>query len=375
MRFTGLLIALLVTAGAARAEDTQSMCEYSHPQHPGWDYFEPCSVSVTEAAGKRTTRATVANGSSFTVEAVSQGDGSERLSVNGRPATRLAREGSACFSTVAAQETICIHPSGTEAPLAPVVPSGAAADETAGASTPGIGGGEQGFCLLTDTSGDTTRLVDHGACARAENCQAEAETGEQSCLTLYVWKNGRENGIYRTRDWIALDGAEVSETAPGCWGGDAGPSFCFAGKDWTAAEQPVLAGPITLAPSTPVADAMTADDPASAASSAAAPLYSPLADAASASASAVTATTGLCRFLKDGVAITTQPCRQTRACADDSCDVRFSLDTGLGVHINVVSDQVISIDGQTTGPMPMPGSGAICVPYLSSPFIFCFAPS
>ena len=240
MRRSRLVVATAVAffgAGPALAE--AATCEYSHPDHPSWDFYAACEVSVEEVGGTTTTRAEVANGSRFTIGRV-EAAGGALYSVNGLPAERLERGASECLRTVTENEVVCIHPEGQAAPVAaPAVPGPA----PAGADF-AFGGGDPGFCLLASRENGAETLVDYGACLRRENCLVGAESGEMSCLTDYDWKSGRTTEMARAADWHTLDGAPVTATAKGCFLDDAiGLTFCFSQRAMTADDHPVLAPP------------------------------------------------------------------------------------------------------------------------------------
>lgn len=355
MRIFRLSMAFVLLAAPALAQGSEAaMCEYSHPQHPGWDFFRPCQVTVETRPGAVVTRAEVANGSSFTIEEVQLADGASRVSVNDRPAALIVREDAQCLRTEGEGETICIHPAGTEAPVAA---SAEESDLDLAVAAQGIGGGEAGFCLLTTVAGGTRQLIDHGACSRAENCQVSESSGTTTCLTIYVWKNGRENGLYRDGDWLALDGSAVTEDEDGCVTDDeSGQGFCFAREDWTEEGQPVLAGPVAV-------EMQETAEPAAAPVASATPAAPPTG-----------ALTGLCRFLKDGTEIAAQPCSGEASCSGPACAYSFALEDGISVSLGTTAGEIRAIDGAPAGPVPVRAGVPLCVPYTGSPFIFCFVP-
>ena len=349
LRLIPLFVLLAAPAVSQAATSGEAMCEYSHPQHPGWDFFKPCTITVEERAGGVFTRAEVANGSSLATERVTLSGGGTRTTVNGRAAQPLAREGAECYRTEAEAETICFHPAGAAAPLAA---SGAMPGLD---GMPRVGGGTDGFCLLKLGTGADLGLIEHGACSRAENCQVDAGTGTTSCLTLFGWDSGRETGLSRADDWLTLDGAPVSQGDDGCFtDAETGLAFCFATSDWAAEAEPALAAPVVAEPETT-------------------PSFS-LLDTPAATAPDV-AGAGTCRFLKSGLTLAERPCTEANTCADDACDYTYRMNGGLQVGLEVVSGEVIGIDGAGTSAVPMPSSGPVCVPYPGSPFLFCYAPA
>jgi len=230
--FQGLILLAGLVPGLAAAES--GMCEYRHPAKPSWDFFTSCDVTVEPVAGGVLRRVEVSNGSKFTTIS-----GAEP-SVNGLAARRLDRaDGAECFETVADRELICIHPPGTTAPLA-VAPAPITPDaQTAALGDVTFGGGEAGFCLLTEAGA----LVDYGACTRRENCLIGEVSGALGCLTEYQWKSGRVTQTAREADWLSLDGGAATAEGGGCMtDAAAGLRFCYATRAMSAETHPALAG-------------------------------------------------------------------------------------------------------------------------------------
>lgn len=236
MRSTAQIFALfLLLPGVALAADAS--CEYRHPDHPTWDFFSACSYETVMAEGAETTTVTVRNGSTFTtVDA--ETDTGTRVTVNGLAASRLERGESRCYLTDADAELICIHPPGTAAAEAPATPIAAAPVATGLA---GFGGGQTGYCLLSETSGAAESLTEYGACVKRENC-LESEDGGTSCVTDYDWASGRITEMARAAGWHTLDGGAVEVSNAGCFVDAAGGvRFCYSRKKMTVADHPVLA--------------------------------------------------------------------------------------------------------------------------------------
>jgi len=233
MRLTLLLSLTTLLPGFALAED--AMCEYRHPDRPSWDFFAACTVEETSVDGAVILRASVGNGSRFTIEEAPRADGAPVVTVNGLAATRLAREGARCYQTEAEAELVCVHPRDASPSAMPAPAPGSAT------ATTGFGGGQAGFCLLTALEGGVETLSEYGACVKRENCLASDEGGT-TCLTDYDWKSGRITETARAEGWQTLDGATVEPDDTGCFTDTAGAvRFCFSLKAMTAAEHPVLA--------------------------------------------------------------------------------------------------------------------------------------
>lgn len=234
----GLLALLLIPGQALAAEAT---CEYRHPAHPSWNFFTDCSYETEITDSTTTTRVSVRNGSEFTTVEAEGADGTVRVTVNGLPATRLARDGSRCFRTDADEELICIHPAGTAAPDPEPAPTPAPGPAATSGDVAGFGGGVSGYCLLTQMTGGVETLTEYGACIKRENC-LEDSGGGVSCLTDYDWKSGRLTEMARAEGWQTFDGATVGPAENGCvFDEAAGIRFCFSRSAMTAAEHPVLA--------------------------------------------------------------------------------------------------------------------------------------
>ena len=236
MRSSALISALtMLLPGAAMA--TEATCEYRHPAHPSWDFFTACSYETNTVDGAETLTVSVSNGSTFTT-VDRETEAGPRVTVNGLAATRLDRSDSRCYRTVADGELICIHPPGTSAPAAPVAPAAAAPASTALA---GFGGGQSGYCLLSETRNGAEILTEYGACVKRENC-LESEDGGTSCVTDYDWASGRITEMARAAGWHTLDGGAVQTSDAGCVvDAKAGVRFCYSRKKMTAADHPVLA--------------------------------------------------------------------------------------------------------------------------------------
>jgi hypothetical protein len=233
MRLPLFLALAVLFPGVAQAEE--AMCEYRHPDRPGWDFFAACTVEETASEAAVTLRASVVNGSRFTIEHVAGTDGMS-ATVNGLAARRLAREDARCYQTEAEAELICVHPrNATPGAMAgPATPVPTTADA-------GFGGGQAGFCLLTARNGGVETLTEYGPCVKRENCVA-SDAGGTTCLTDYDWKSGRLTEMARTDDWQTLDGATVDPGESGCFiDAPGGTRFCFSRNAMTAAEHPVLA--------------------------------------------------------------------------------------------------------------------------------------
>lgn len=235
MRFAWFVGMLGLVPGQLVAE--QAVCEYRHPDHPSWNFFTTCTVETTSEGGVTTYSVAVSNGSRFTAQEMAGTGGDMGFSVNGLSATRLERDESRCYLTDAEAELICIHPEGTalaEPPLA------APAPVSTGGTAAGFGGGVSGFCLLTALKDGTETLIDYGACVKRENCLV-SDTGGTTCVTDYDWKAGRITEMARAEGWQTLDGGAARATSEGCFSDDgAGVSFCFARKEMTATDHPVL---------------------------------------------------------------------------------------------------------------------------------------
>ena len=233
MRLPLSLVLAACLPGMAFAED--AMCEYRHPDRPSWDFFAACTIDRSGPDGAETLRASVVNGSRFTIEESPQTVGASGITVNGLAATRLAREGARCYLTDAEAELVCIHPRDAAPSALPAPASSPATADT------GFGGGQAGFCLLTARVENVETLTEYGACVKRENCLASAE-GSTTCLTDYDWKSGRLTEMARAEGWQTLDGATVSADENGCFTDEPGGArFCFSQKAMTAAEHPVLA--------------------------------------------------------------------------------------------------------------------------------------
>lgn len=231
MRLPLFLALAALLPGAVFAEE--AMCEYRHPDRPSWDFFAACTVEEVTQNGVVTLRASVVNGSRFTIEDAA--DGLAGAKVNGLAAIRLDREGARCYRTEAEAELVCLHPRDA-APAAGPAP----APEAANADI-GFGGGQAGFCLLTAREGGVEVLTEYGACVKRENCLA-SDAGGTTCLTDYDWKSGRLSEMARAEGWQTLDGATVEAGEQGCFtDARGGVRFCFSPRAMTAAEHPVLA--------------------------------------------------------------------------------------------------------------------------------------
>ncbi|PID36086.1 MAG: hypothetical protein CR993_06935 [Rhodobacterales bacterium] len=189
----------------APEQPVSATCEYRHPAHPGWDFYQPCVIRPEAAIW----RVEVRNGSKFTVDPASG-------AVNGLAADEIEAEAGKCFRTRADQERICLYAPGAAAPTPAATPRALPQ------------GGKRGHCLMVIEGA----LADHGPCARTASCVKNTK-GENECITQVVWASGREDGIYSAPGWHALNGAAAEEKDGCVTSEDSGEMLCFADAPWS----------------------------------------------------------------------------------------------------------------------------------------------
>ena len=160
------------------------------PRPPDMGFLSACSYETVTAVGAETT--TVTRGTDRRSRPSTPRDGHWNAGYGQRACGLwLERGESRCYLTDADAELICIHPPGTAAAEAPATPIAVAPVATGLA---GFGGGQTGYCLLSETSGAAESLTEYGACVKRENC-LESEDGGTSCVTDYglaQWPDHRD---------------------------------------------------------------------------------------------------------------------------------------------------------------------------------------
>ncbi len=223
-----LLFLALTLPQAALCES--AMCEYRHPAHPKWDFFTRCDVAVTQEEGGELRQVNVSNGSKFTMRT------GDAPTVNDMAAETVTREGSHCLRTLADRELVCVHPADAKPP-ARTIPTVASSVADAG-----FGGGQKGFCLLSEGRGALARLTEYGVCVKRENCLVSEASGAETCLTEYVWASGRHTNTARSAEWQTLEGASATRRADGCLVDEGrGDTLCFSPRAMSADDHPILA--------------------------------------------------------------------------------------------------------------------------------------
>lgn len=214
-QLAALVLAILPTGLWAAGET----CEYRNPEHPNWDFMKSCTVTSNGTL----LRATVANGSKFSIET------GDVQSVNDLPARRIDQGASRCWKTLGAGELICIHPEGgvPERDMAAAGPDASGA--VVGGS--GFGGGQNGYCRLESLASISGTALENGPCVKRDNCMEEEDGGASSCLSEYTWKSGRITETAQTPEWMTLDGGAAEIDEDGCYV-DAGMGlrFCYSTK-------------------------------------------------------------------------------------------------------------------------------------------------
>ncbi len=352
---------LLLLPGLALAQaqtQTQAECEYRNPDHPGWNFTRPCTVTVDAAAGRTTTVARVSNGSKFTLVETETTDGM-RLTINDR-ASRLHDNGRpGCYLTIKDKETICIHAEYVDPAAVGVAPVPEPAAEPAAPEAPettpdrAFGGAEPGHCLTWVASDSREGLIGKGPCSRRNDCAEDEGEGGMSCLTDFIWADGRETVVTSQGGVYTLDGAVAVDAGEGCFTDEAeGLHFCFSKAAMTEARYPALAmdpAPV-LAPSVAAAPTATGApvDPVP--------------------------TVNRCSFLRDAVEVSGWACTATVDCEPPLCTVTYRLENGTNVTLDIADGEVRLMNGAKANAAPWSEGAVVEVTRPGAPYSFRFTP-
>ncbi len=348
-----LLLALL--PGLALSQE-QAECEYRNPDHPGWNFTRPCTVTVGPAdAGRRTTVARVSNGSEFTLVETETAEGA-RLTVNGHAARAHPDGRPGCYLTIKDEETICIHgeyvdPAAAETAAAPDPAAGSGPAAPAATMDAAFGGAEAGHCLAWVASDSREGLIGKGPCKRRNDCAEDEGEGGMSCLTDFIWADGRETVITSQAGVYTLDGAVAVDAGEGCFTDEAeGLHFCFSKSRMTEARYPALAM-----------------DPA--------PVLVPMAVAGPEAGSVAPGPTeNRCSFLRGEVEVSNWACSVAVQCEPPLCTVSYLFENGTSITLDTADGQVMLMNGAKANPTPWAEGAPVEVTRPGAPYTFRFTP-